>query len=306
MRLRTVIGRLVPGVVKRPIRRLVAAISFARREQVADLEASIGQLATLLRTECDVAPPPPKHLQVRVVAGYRPGFLESGYRMVGCLDSALREAGKELTDFNSILDFGCGCGRVTRAMRKLLPTCDLHGTDIDEEAIGWLKENYGRFAHFTVAPHRPPTSYGDGQFDLIVGISVFTHLPEDLQVLWLQELRRVSRPGGYILLTTHGEHFYPVLDARALRGLKERGFYYTDFGSNYGQSIALPDFYQTAFHTHPYIRRQWGRFFDVVDIRTRGLDGRQDVVLLQRRCQEMGNAGLRRGAVEGFRAQKWR
>jgi hypothetical protein len=32
-----------------------------------------------------------------------------------------------------------------------------------------------------------------------------THLPEAEQVLWMAEIRRVLAPGGYLLLSTHGE-----------------------------------------------------------------------------------------------------
>ena len=48
--------------------------------------------------------------------------------------------------------------------------------------------------------------------------------------------------------------------------MRTKGFYYSDFGFNYGKSISLPDFYQTSFHTHDYIRREWGKHFDVLDI----------------------------------------
>jgi hypothetical protein len=43
----------------------------------------------------------------------------------------------------------------------------------------------------------------------------------------------------------------------------------------------LPDFYQTAFHSHEYIKREWGKYFDVLSIQTRGMSEHQDTVLLR-------------------------
>ncbi|MGH7349594.1 MAG: class I SAM-dependent methyltransferase, partial [Candidatus Rokuibacteriota bacterium] len=44
-------------------------------------------------------------------------------------------------------------------------------------------------------------------FGLTYAFSVFTHLPEVLQRPWLQELARVTRPRGYLLLSLHGEAY---------------------------------------------------------------------------------------------------
>jgi len=42
----------------------------------------------------------------------------------------------------------------------------------------------------------PPMSYEDNMFDFVYSISIFTHLPEDMQFAWLQELQRITKPGG--------------------------------------------------------------------------------------------------------------
>jgi SAM-dependent methyltransferase len=195
----------------------------------------------------------------------------------------LKPTGKELKDFKSILDFGCGCGRAIRALATLLPGCKLYGTDIDGEAIEWLKRNYSKFAEFSVAPHFPPTIFEDQMFDLVFGISVLTHLPEGMQFQWLKELGRITKPYGYVILTTQGEKFYKGLDAGILDIMNKKGFFYSDPGYNYGKSVSLPDFYQTAFHSHAYIQREWGEYFDVIDIQALGIDNNQDTVLLQNR-----------------------
>jgi len=249
--------------------------------QVEETNATLEQWAAIWRHEGALPPPPPKHLQVRVVGAYVPGFIESGYSICQDLGAALTPAGKRLADFPTILDFGCGCGRVIRALKSLLPTANLHGTDIDPEAIGWLTANYGRFGAFAVAPHQPPLPYADRTFDFVAGLSVFTHLPEDMQFAWLRELRRITKPGGYLVLTTHGETHYGKFPEEPLAIMKEKGFYYSDFGFNYGKSINLPDFYQTSFHSHDYIRREWGKHFEILHIEPLALQQHQDTVLLR-------------------------
>jgi SAM-dependent methyltransferase len=249
---------------------------------LADLDTSLQQVLALLRREAQVAPLPPKHLQERVVGKFVPGFPESGYELCRELDEALVPAGKTLGDFPRILDFGCGSGRVTRALKTLHPQVQVSGTDIDPEAIGWLAGNYAKYGAIAVAPHRPPTSYPDAAFDFIFGISVFTHLPQDMEAQWLDELRRIAAPGAHLVLTTHGQSHWSQL-APEVRTIVERdGFYYGDFGWNYGRSISLPDFYQTAYHSPDYVRREWGKRFDVLAITPLGMGKHQDTVLLRR------------------------
>jgi SAM-dependent methyltransferase len=249
--------------------------------RAAEHDATLGQLQTIQRREGTAPPPPPRHLQIRVVGAYVHDFLESGFAMCDDLDAVLAPIGRALPDFSRILDWGCGCGRTTRALKARAPESALSGTDIDPEAIGWLAQNYGRFAEFRVAPHHPPTSYADAAFDLIVGISVFTHLPEDMQFEWLGELQRITRPGGYLVMTTSGEQNYRHLPSELQEVLASKGFLYCD--SKYGQSVSLPGFYQNTFHSHEYIRRAWSPYFEIVEIQAGRLRQHQDTILLRNR-----------------------
>ena len=286
------IKKILPQSFKQTIRRLlvtepvVPTVDSALMERVTDLEVQIRQLTTILQREHNFLPPPPKHLQVRVVSAYVPEFIESGYSSVyPDLNRSLEKAGKKLENFHRILDFGCGCGRALRALSRLLPDSELFGTDIDEEAIQWLNIYHPTLGKFFVAPHTPPMPVDDHMFDLVFGISVFTHLPEDMQFQWLEELRRITKPAGYAILTTHGEKHYRKFDLAYLEIMEKKGFFYSDFGSNYGKSISLPDFYQGTYHSHAYIRREWNKYFDVIDITALGMQNHQDVTLLQRRSE---------------------
>lgn len=258
------------------------------KSELSDTEILLRQMMSILNAEMNLPYPPPKHLQVRVVGKYNQHFISDGMSFYPVLNRLLRPTGKELKDFQTILDFGCGCGRAIRGLATLLPDSKIHGTDIDGEAIAWLKNNYSKFAEFSVAPHVPPTIYQDQTFDFIFGVSVMTHLPEDMQFKWLEELNRITKPGGYVILSIHGERIYRPFDNEINQIMDTKGFFYYQLGGfNYGKSISLPDFYQTTFHSHAYIRREWQRYFNIIDIQAagkgQGLDERQDSVLLQKR-----------------------
>jgi len=52
-----------------------------------------------------------------------------------------------------------------------------------------------------------PTHYPQAYFDLIFGISVFTHLSAIQQTQWIDELARICKTGGILLVTTMGAYF---------------------------------------------------------------------------------------------------
>ena len=101
----------------------------------------------------------------------------------------------------SILDFGCGAGRVIRYWHGL-PAAP-YGTDYNPDLIAWCEQHLP-FAKFLVNGPGPPLEYPSDFFGLIYALSVFTHLDEAGQIAWIRELRRIAKPGGYILITTHG------------------------------------------------------------------------------------------------------
>src|SRR6516162_4044971 len=94
------------------------------------------------------------------------------------------------TGRESVLDFGCGCGRMLLWMEELNRTCALHGTDVDADAIRWCAEHVP-YAEVKVNDADPPLGYPDGEFELVYGHSVFTHLDEQRQDAWLSELQRL-------------------------------------------------------------------------------------------------------------------
>ncbi len=107
----------------------------------------------------------------------------------------------------TILDWGCGPARVLRHFPKLLEnTSELHGTDYNPATIAWCRENI-EGATFSVNQLNPPTAYTAGKFEVLYGISIFTHLSEANHQPWFDELIRISKKGAVLLLSTHGRVF---------------------------------------------------------------------------------------------------
>jgi SAM-dependent methyltransferase len=226
-----------------------------------------------------VLPLPPEHLQRRVVGVYAADFISSGARLAGDINNLLSKAGTSLGESDRILDFGCGPGRVLRALHfRGIDKERLFGTDIDSEAIDWCTRNYARVANFAVNNHEPPTPYPDDFFDCIYSISVFTHLPEEMQFAWLAELKRIVKPAGYLILTFHGANFGNSLSETQRNSLSDEGFVYESVGGTEG----LPSFYQNTLHTEEYVRREWAKYFDVLHMGHRAIDDHQDGVLCQK------------------------
>jgi SAM-dependent methyltransferase len=249
-----------------------------------------------------VRPLPPSRLRARTGRGSNPRvFVESARRTAAGILETLERAGRPLTGFTSVLDYGCGSGSVLPHVMELSGATGVRwaGSDVDAEAIGWARAHLPG-VDWAVNPYRGPLRFGDDAFDLIYSISILTHLDEPLQDAWLAELARVLRPGGTALLSVHGPHAYgECVSGRvisrtascatriAARGdLAVEGFIYEPYDRDrwsVRDFAGIDDTFGMTFHHPDWIRRSWSRWFDVVDIVPRAIDGWQDAVILHGR-----------------------
>ena len=110
-----------------------------------------------------------------------------------------------------IMEWGCGSARSLRHLPGLLPPgSEFFGSDYNHEAIAWCTAKIEGIS-FIRNDLSPPLPMESASLDVIYAVSVLTHLSVAQQHAWLAELRRVLRPGGSLILTTHGERSAKVL-----------------------------------------------------------------------------------------------
>ena len=207
-------------------------------------------------------------------------------------EAALSSIGRGLHEFESVLDFGCGVGRVLRWLQALMPQAHFAGSDSDELAIEWIREHYPGVETAAITNNGlPPVAFEDAQFDLVLGYSVFTHLNISYQDAWLGELRRLVRPGGILLLSISGprmlDHTLTKSNHTNLADLRQQLDAFTSDGILHwlgdGWEQHFPAYYHTTFHSHQYVRDHWSRWFAVLGIDSTGPDRMpQDMVILRR------------------------
>ena len=167
--------------------------------------------------------------------------------------AAFESAARETADFldrlelvrggDTVLDVGCGPGAmVPEFASRLGPSGGYVGFDVHAASIRWARKRHGgdprlRFEHADlVSAWGPGTNAAstyrfpleEGQADLVLAKSVFTHLLEADARHYLAEIRRVLRPGRGAVVTVflydesgptlpEVERAFPWSDGRAVR-----------------------------------------------------------------------------------------
>jgi ubiquinone/menaquinone biosynthesis C-methylase UbiE len=118
----------------------------------------------------------------------------------------MAENSKGIHTCNTVLDFGCGWGRVIRFFLKDVDASGLYGIDCYKEMIDLCRSQNLRCTFETIDP-MPPTHFLPETFDMIYLYSVFSHLSEKAHLAWLEEFRRILKPSGMVIATTRPRSF---------------------------------------------------------------------------------------------------
>ena len=219
---------------------------------------------------------PPSSL-IHLVAGHRSAsaFLVGGLSASEAIRAALARNGLRMDQFSNVLDFGCGVGRIIRHWNGNQRPA-MHGTDYNSDLIEWCRKNLKSF-EFRVNTLSGALPYDSEAFDFIYSFSVFTHLREPLQFHWIDELSRVLKPGGYIYLTTHGEHYLSVLNSSEQEQFRQGELVVREEEQSGSNLCAV-------FHPPSYVRNTLARNLVVADFIKCGAhgDSMHDVHLLRK------------------------
>jgi SAM-dependent methyltransferase len=204
---------------------------------------------------------------------------------------SLAASGFELEPGQAVLDFGCSSGRVVRVLAAAHPEVEWHGCDPIPDAIEWAQANLPGI-RFERSPEYPPLAYEDGQFDAVFAISIWSHFAEESALGWFREMRRVIRPGGRLVVTTHGEQTIVhtanegVRSAEQLedvrRALARDGFWYAaEFGEVGDHGVANPD-WGTAFLSAEWLLAKLTPEWRTLLFRPGRVELNQDLYVLER------------------------
>ena len=112
---------------------------------------------------------------------------------------ALSKIKKLVPEAENILEFGAGYGRVSRFLPHFYKDAVVHVSDVKEGAMRFQAEQFG-FKEI-IHTEDPASFKSSQQYDLIVAISVFSHLPEDASSEWLKRMVQFLAAGGKIIFT---------------------------------------------------------------------------------------------------------
>lgn len=196
-----------------------------------------------LNREPSVEPvPPPELMMWRETPA---AHLSGGGQIAAAVRKAATDAGFAAKRGKRFLEFGCSNGRVIRHFADWAEAAEGWGVDINSEAVMWAQQHLSPPLDFAVCTISPHLFFEDRYFNFIFAISVFTHF-DDLMMAWLLELRRVTKPGGYLLLTFHDEETF--------------AWYKSNPGPFFTSCEQQPAFKKFLSGGHPYLWLKRGQF----------------------------------------------
>ena len=139
----------------------------------------------------------------------------------------LKPLKKYMKDGFSILDLGCVTGRLYHLFKDFQDV-EYVGVDQSEGQLAVAREEFPDNKYIQAEMTELPCE--DNEFDIIYCIATFHHLPDEKnRIKGLEEMKRVLKPGGYIIMTNWN------LNSESTKKMVEKGKFKRD-----GQDVMVP------------------------------------------------------------------
>lgn len=128
-----------------------------------------------------------------------------------------------------VLDIACGDGYGSDYLAQ--SAAHVTGVDISEEAVTYAKDRYKRSnLEYLVGSAAAIPIEGEHLFDVIVSYETIEHIPEEDQVRFLAEAKRLLTPEGVLIISTPDKKYYTDIAAHH-NEFHIREFYEEEFRS---------------------------------------------------------------------------
>jgi SAM-dependent methyltransferase len=178
----------------------------------------------------------------------------------------------------TVVDWGCGPGRIVRHLPTIVgEQHTITGCDYNNKYIYWCSNNITG-VDFLKNELLPPLPLPTAGADAAYGLSIFTHLSAASHQAWAQELYRVLKPGGVLVLTVQGDKSKHKLLPAELRQYDEGALVVRGFekeGHRMYSAFQPPVFMRSLFCNYLVLQHIAGG-------EPGGLDNVQDTWVLQK------------------------
>jgi ubiquinone/menaquinone biosynthesis C-methylase UbiE len=128
-----------------------------------------------------------------------------------------------MKDGMSMIDFGCGCGRLASQLHRRV-NVDYLGIDIIQPLLDYAARKSP--PHYRFIQHRGLSIPApDASADILAAFSVFTHMLHSETYIYLEDIRRVLKPSGKLVFSFlefadpgHWVHFAGEVESRRADG----------------------------------------------------------------------------------------
>lgn len=115
----------------------------------------------------------------------------------------------------SLLDVGCNVGAWLSDVRNRRPHAMLAGVELNSTALSIAARNQPEAVLSRAVAERLP--FPDGTFDCVTCLEVIEHLPEKNWRSAIQEMRRVLKTGGVLIVTVPHAGLFAGMDSNNVR-----------------------------------------------------------------------------------------